>query len=381
MKIKIRDNKPLTENIRWLFIGNILTNIISIVISVFIIRKLAVSDFGIYSMFMGSLVIFSVFSINPILVSLKRFIPELVQKKYYSYLKSTIVQLVFISFLLGSILIVVVFMMRNEIGKWLNIKYFSDYYSIFIINIILFLIITIANSILVSFQEQKVISTINIFGMLVRGVLYSIFLSKITLILIFIIEAASQFVKAVPFIFFILQKLKAFKRIEGYTISKEEKSVNIKRIKRFTSFSIANEAGSGILSQYSDYYFVSGVLGPTAVGLYAFAYKLLASVFDWLPVVQISEVIKPFFIKKYYAENESDEYLEKMYNFFLKIFLILYSVIAIYLISYQDIINVYIFKSKYINSQVILIIILLSFIFRAISFPAGTIMEIKEKME
>ncbi len=122
-------------------------------------------------------------------------------------------------------------------------------------------------------------------------------------------------------------------------------------------------------------------MGASALGLYAFPYKLLDSVFNWLPINQISQIVKPFFIRKYYEENESIIYLERMYNFFLKIYLIIYSIIAFYLVAYQDLIHVYVFKSKYINTQELLIIVLFSFIFRAIAFPAGTVMEIREKVE
>ena len=44
---KITNNKPFSENIKWLFIGTILTNIITIAISIFIIRTLKVDEFGV----------------------------------------------------------------------------------------------------------------------------------------------------------------------------------------------------------------------------------------------------------------------------------------------------------------------------------------------
>ncbi len=263
----MRHNKPLTENIRWLFIGNILTNLISLVISVFLIRKLAISDFGIYSMFMGSFIVFSIFSINPVLVSLRRFIPELVQKKYYAYLKSMVYTLILISLSLGSLMILLVYFGRVEVGHLLNIDHFGKYYSLFIINIIIYFVISLNNAILISLHEQKIISILNIISVVVRGILYAVFFSVITISLIFIIEAASQSIKAVFSSYFVKKKIKSLNEEEGLVITTEEKLLNLKRLKRFTFLSTANEAGSRCIKSILRLLFYFRIFGCFSTGI------------------------------------------------------------------------------------------------------------------
>ena len=71
--------KTLIQNVGWLFIGTMFSNVISIFVTIFLIRKLPVEDFGIYSLFLGSLGMFGIFSINGAIVALRRYIPELIQ--------------------------------------------------------------------------------------------------------------------------------------------------------------------------------------------------------------------------------------------------------------------------------------------------------------
>ena len=154
--------KKFTENIGWLLIGTIISNIISLSVTIFLIRKLPVNDFGIYSLFFGSLSVFAMFSINGILISLTRFSPELIQKKYYSFHKSIIVKLFFISLFVTFIFVLLIFLYKETIGTILNIPNFSIYYSIFIINIFIYLEYTVSQNILIPLFEQKFLSIINV---------------------------------------------------------------------------------------------------------------------------------------------------------------------------------------------------------------------------
>ncbi len=373
--------KRFSENIKWLFIGTMASNFISVFISIFLIRKLAVADFGIYSLFMGSLSIFAIFSINGIVVAIRRFIPELVQKKYYKYHKLIIIKLYLISLLLIFITILIVYIYREQIGFYLKIDKFELYYSIFIINIFLFLQASITNNLLVTLFEQKFLSIIGVVSIIARGVLYAIFLSQLTIDLIFIIEAICMGIKALPSLYFTYKKITELEKDSGLTISQEETKDFVKRIRRFSLLSTANEMGEGGFSQISDYYFVSAYLGPFAMGLYAFPYKILSTIFDWIPMVQLNNIFKPYFITKYYEKDEDSAYLSDMFNFITKVYFFFYAAIVVGVISYQHLIQVYVFNSKYLETQTLIVIVILFYLLRSFAFPISIIIEIKEKIE
>ncbi len=373
--------KRFTENIGWLVIGTIISNIISIIISILIIRKLPVEDFGIYSLFMGSLSIISIFSINGILLALRRFIPELIQKQHTSFHKFIIIRLYIISLFMALVLIFIIFLYKAEVGKLLNINKFEIYYSIFIINIFLFLQATITQDVLVSLFEQKFIAIIGVISMVLRGILYAVLFSNLTIDLIFIIEAICIGTRAIPCLLYVYGKISILAKNNNVEIDSGKKKELQKRITRYTLLSTANEVGEGGFSQVSDYYFISAFLGPFAMGLYAFPYKLLSSIFSWIPVERMTDIFKLYFINKYYEKNEDSTYLTRMFNFLFKIYFLFYGIIIIGILSYQKLIQIYIFDSKYIETQLLLAIILIFYLTKALGFPTHIIIEIKEKIQ
>ncbi len=373
--------KNLIQNIGWLFIGTVLSNIISIFVTIFLIRKLPVADFGIYSLFLGSLTIFQIFSINGVIVAVRRYIPELIQKKYFNYAKKLIRTLYFYAYSFAIVIIIIVFIFKHEVGVVLQISSFDIYYSIFIINILLFLQSVFNNTILTTLYEQKFLSVFSLLSIIVRGVLYAIFLHAITIELIFIIEAISVGINAISGDIYSFIKIKNLGKGENAVMTDEEKQANKKRIKKYIALSTFNEMGESAFSQISDYYFISAFLGPAAIGLYAFPYKMLSAILAWIPFVQINQILKPYFIKQYYDSGENVKYLNLVYNILTKIFFLFLGFIFINVIAYQNLINVYVFNSKYLGTQILLIIVIPFFLVRAFVFPNSFILEISEKIQ
>ena len=371
----------LGYSVKWLFGGTIVSNIINMLVAIFLIRKLPVDKFGIYSMFTASAVMFAVISVNGIIVTLRRFIPELIQKGYIRHLRTIVIVLQLLSFLVCTALIVIVFMNKKEVGHLLNISQFGKYYTIFIVNILLFLQTELCSAILISMYQQKIVTILQMLGVFLRGILYLILFSKVTVELIFAIEAVSLGMKSFPQFWFIFRKISLLQNDSVKPVNEKERTKVNRRITRYTFLSTVDEVGYGILSGISDLYFISAYLGPIAMGLYAFPQKLKSMVFNWIPLVQVNNVIKPFFISKYYAGGEDMVYLEKMFNLILKISILIYGVIAANLIVYQGMLHVFIFKSKYIQTQWLLIIMMFFTVLQCIEFPLGIILEIREKIE
>lgn len=376
----MHNSKRFAENVGWLFIGTIASNIVSIAVSIFLIRKLPIGEFGIYSLFMGSLSMFTIFLVG-ILNTTRRFIPELIQKNYYSYNKSIILKLFLVSVLITFTVVLIIFFNKEFIGKLLNIPNFSLYFSIFIINIFLFIELTFSQDILISLFEQKFLAIVGVISIITRGILYWSFFSNLTVGLILIIEAISTSIIAVPSLIYVYRKITRLTSESNVIINKEHKKEYKRRIKRFVLLSTASEIGEGGFSQVSDYYFVSAFLGPIAMGLYAFPYKIISSIFNWVPVVKLNNIFKPLFIAQYYEKHEDNTYLNNMFNFLIKIYILLYGFIVSGIISYQNLIQVYVFNSKYIETQFLLTIILIFFSIQAFSFPIYMILELKEKIE
>lgn len=325
--------------------------------------------------------IFGIFSINGVIVALRRYIPELIQKKYNAYLRTIVKDLHFFSFSLAALIIVLVFVFKDQVGTLLQIPKFDVYFSIFIINIVLFLEKTFNNTVLTTLYKQKFLAILNVISVIIRGILYAIFLPVITIELIFIIEAIALGVNALGGLIYSFMKLKEIGIGEGIAIPSDERKANRKRVRKYIALSTADEMGESAFSQVSDYYFVSAFLGPVAVGIYAFPYKLISSVLNWISLANIYRIIKPYYISQYYNNNQSLDYLNFIYNFLTKIFFLFLGFLLIMIIAYQNLINVYVFSSKYIGTETLLIVIVPYFLGSAFMFPNQFMLEIKEKIQ
>jgi O-antigen/teichoic acid export membrane protein len=211
--------------------------------------------------------------------------------------------------------------------------------------------------------------------------LYWIFFPFLSINLIFIIEAIGMGISTIPSLLYAYKKISVLAINSDIQIPVKEKKKYRRRIYRFALLSTASEMGEGGFSQISDYYFVSAFLGPFAMGLYAFPYKIINSIFNWIPIGRINELMRPFFINKYYEKNEDNSFLKEIFNFLVKVYILLYGIIIACIISYQKLINIYVFKSKYLETQLLLIIILLFVLLRAFTFSIYMIIELKEKIE
>jgi len=200
--------RSLKSNLKWLLGGRLFNGIISAIISIYVIRKLEVSDFGIYNLFLGSFSFFALFSTSGVITAARRFIPEFLEKRNYSYLVKIIKLFYSYSILISIILIVLVFIFKESVGSLLNIPKFSEYYTIFSINIFLFLQVSLSGTVAISFYDQKIVTSINVLAPVIRGALYLVFFDVLNLRLIFIIEAIVLFCKLVPFYINIFSKIK-----------------------------------------------------------------------------------------------------------------------------------------------------------------------------
>ena len=273
------------------------------------------------------------------------------------------------------------FFFRTKFGEILNIKDFGVYYSIFSINIFLFIHKSLYGVELVSFQKQKFLAIIGILSVILRGLTYLILLKFISLKIIFFIEAGTLAVVAIPSFIYIKIILNKLNKSKSNDLLINERRNYKKRILRYGLLSTSNEMGSSILSEVSDYYLISVYMGPTFMGLYAFPHKILKLVLRWFPITKFVNMIRPLYLDKYYENNENKEYLQKMFNFMIKIMMLIYGIITSIVITYQNLINEYLFASKYKNTESLLIII---FTFSFLSFfihPVNLIMEATENIQ
>ncbi len=75
--------KTLIHNTKWIYISKIVTQILGLVATVLVIRKLSVDIFGTYNILLNSFIVFQIFAVSSVSNIFNRYIPELIANKEY----------------------------------------------------------------------------------------------------------------------------------------------------------------------------------------------------------------------------------------------------------------------------------------------------------
>lgn len=362
------------KNSFYLLIERSVAPVVNLLVTIYIIRKLSVDDYGIYNILfalMGYVGLFSSFGMPHIF---QRYIPEFYENKQIGELKKLVENGLFWRFIFGGGLILIIILFSNQLGSLFKFQGALQYITVFSIAIIFFLESRLLNITLTSVFRHKSYTIAQIVYVFFRaGVLY--YLVKIGKGLTGILLAES-----LAFLFLFVLQFIYFKRfLSNYQITKKSK-LPIKRLLRFGGYSYFYEIGSEILAVSTDYFIISAFLGPTAVGIYAFAARVMHLISHVLPQQIFINIIRPVFFTKY-TQNSDYEQLNRMSNFLMKIIAFFSLPIVIGVLILGDKLIVYVFDPKYLESLKVLWIVVIFMSLHFFMDPVGLVLQSIEKVQ
>jgi len=154
----------------------------------------------------------------------------------------------------------------------------------------------------------------------------------------------------------------------------------MKRFLRYGGFSFLNQIGGVALNVSTDFFVISVFLGPAAVGIYAFANKIITLFSRYLPNTVLQDVITPAFFTKY-AQSGDPRDLGKMINLLIKLKVFFFFPFTIGIIMLGDKMVFHIFGEKYLNSVAPLCIVAIFTAMGACLTSIGLILKATEKVE
>ncbi|MDI6700052.1 MAG: oligosaccharide flippase family protein [bacterium] len=366
------------KNTIFLYIGNFFVSISNFLISIYIIRKLSIEEFGLYSFVLGSFFFVQIFSLSSISTILNRFVPELIERKRFSILKN----LLNYSFLIVFISLIFIALLFNifskEFSTFFKLPDMVSYQGEITIFLFGYIVLLYVRSLSSSTLLQKETAIMNITASILRVLVYGIFIFNINLKKIFLIESLTSFFNAFQIYFLVI--LKFIKR--NLNNESKDKIENLKkRIVRYGVLSFFNEVGAGMISKSTSYYVISSMSNPVELGKYSFAYKINDLFMKIFPIDQIANVLKPIFFMKYVSKPDDKEYLNRMYIFLYKFFFWVFAFLCFYFISVSDLVIRFVFDPKYIDSKRITDIIFLFTLFNSFQIPLSFVVLSLERLE
>jgi len=231
----------IKENARYILLQKFITPALNLVITIYIVRKLSILDYGIYNLLYALIGYLTLFSSMGLLNAYQRYIPEYFTKKYYSKVKRLLNWGLVVRLSVAIIIFLIVLMAGNSISSLFKTDNLSLYFQIFFIGIILLLEIQIIEITLASLLLNKAIMISYLIATIFKGGFIYLFLEKDM--------GLKGLLYAETIYFGILFLLQFFFYYTGF--AKKHKSLEnalpVKRILRYCGFSYLDEIGWTIL--------------------------------------------------------------------------------------------------------------------------------------
>ncbi len=372
------DKKILVDNTMWMYLGKIVSQILGLVASVLVIRKLPVDDYGTYLFIFGLFFIYQLLITSPIKHLLLRFVPELRSKKQYLPLKYLLLTTFF-----GAIVLIVVFtlclvLFREQIMPFFNLSQFYLFVNAFVVFVLAYAMANYFESLLSAYLLHKWIAFIKVLVVVVRSVSYFVLYNKLGVETLLFIEAGVSIVSVLLALFAIyfkvLPELIKFRAIQNSIVIVKQ------RMWRFWSLSLFSELGYGIIGRTSDQYIIAAMSNPYYVGLYGFSLKVFEIVYKILPLREFESVLKPVFFKKF-SKKTASSVLNDYYLFIIKVILPVLIFPLLYFLIFGKGLIIHVFDIKYIEAYRLTVIALLSICLNACFYPLSMLVQLKERVE
>lgn len=367
-------NETIKQNAKYVLLQNISTPLISLLIAIYIIKKLSVAEYGIYSLLYALISYLALFSSMGLLNVLQRYIPEYSRKKQYSSIKKLFRYSLTIRLILAVIFISLILIFKNPINQLFKINNFHEYLKIFIVGIVLFLEIQVVEATLSSLLLNKSIMISYILATLVRAAATYFFLER-NLGLIGLLYAETFFYGTL-----LVFQLISYRTRFSVKFPPTPEQLPMRRLFRYSGFSYFDEIGWTILDVKTDFFIISTFLGPTMVGLYSFANQFVESISKVMPFKIFRPLIRSIFFFKF-TENNRHSQLNQQFNFLVKLIAFISFPVFMAVMVIGEKIIIFLFDPKYLPALPLLWIFTGFMLIISFQFPLQLVVQAVEKVE
>lgn len=355
------------------YLGKFGLSLFNFLILVYIIRKLSVTDFGIYNLLNNILTLGLIFSSFGLPQTIERFIPEFRSKNDSNKIKNLFNTSIFLRLCLGIVFLLIINIFRNELS---SIFGFSEELIKLIPFFSLIILVHVENqllgdSFLLANLMHKYWNVVRICYAGIKFCLFFLILNRgLGLYWIVIAWTLSEIILLILYL---------FKTSPWISLKMINFSIFKKRILWFMSISFLIVIGNITRQITVDNLLISRFLGIKQVGLYSFIFGLPLILLEWSPARNFKNLFLPIFTRKY-AQTDDKRTLERMFTFYNKVifFLTLPMFSGVAILS-KPIIQI-IFDSSYLEVNYLLRIALIFVFMRAFIYPYEVILRITEKI-
>lgn len=358
------------------YIGLLFEKIVTLFVTVYVIRQLPIVDFGVYNIFQDTISLVAVIFGLGIPSLIGRFLPELYERGLFRDLKKWVWRALSAQLVLGLTGALICLFGRQYLGAFLNADNFADLYPVFAVGLVFTILNQNAQYVLDTFLMQRKRNIIRVIVSILRAGLYLLALMlDYGLVGILWAFSIAALVGSILFIWTI-KTIKYPENVEPRTDGMGELK---SRFKRYGAYSYFNEIGGMILSRRIDNYLISSYLNPAAAGIYSFAAKIVDMLVALTPLKVGNLIISTILFRQFTGEP-TQEFLQRRFNLLMKLALYLTLPFLAVLIGLRNEITL-IIDERYIEATSILAVIAIFETLNCFSWPIAWMAQSTEKVQ
>ncbi|GAF03229.1 lipopolysaccharide biosynthesis protein [Saccharicrinis fermentans] len=370
------NKKQLIENTMWVYAAKMITQLLGLVATVLVIRKLPVDTYGTYTFLFGLFFVYQLFITSPVKNVLLRYIPEFRENGDGRVVRKMLGYSLMLSLFLIIVFSGVLFIFRNGFARIFHIEELDIHIKAFFVFVICYALKVLSETIIASFLKHPMSAKAGIWVMIFRSTAYFILLHKISVNILLYVEAGVSMIFVVYVFREILKQIQWQKHNRVYGNSKEIK----RRVLRFYLLSFFSELGYGIIGKTSDHYIIAAMSSPFYVGLYGFALKIFEMFYKVLPFREFESILKPVFFRRF-SKSGSDGEINEFYMFSIKVLVPLFMLPVCYFLLFGKGVIIHVFEAKYLPAYWVCCITLLGILLNGFFYPLNLVIQLKERVE
>ncbi len=367
-------HQKIRTNATYLFLQKLIAPLVNLLLTIYIIKKLAIVDYGIYNLLYAIISYLSLYSSMGLQNVLQRYVPEYYSKKEYGSVKFLFVS-GFVSRLILSIMFILILISIGDLaGGFFKVGNLKEYVELFAWGIILVLEVQIVEVTLGSLLLNKAIMVSYLISTNLRAVLIYLFLEKNMGL------KGLLLAETIYYGFLLLMQTYFYYTNFSSKHASAVRTLSLKRLLRYSGFSYLDELGWTILDVKTDFFVISTFLGPTMVGLYAFANQVIESIAKLMPDKMIRPLIRTAFFSRF-SEHNDLQLLNRHCNILIKIIAFISFPLFVGVMAMGDKIVIHFYDEKYLPATNLLWIFSWFLVIISFQFPLQLVVQAVERVE
>lgn len=357
------------------YLGRFLSQVISFIVSIYVIRQIPVAVYGNY-LLLGSILSYcSLFASLGLTGIFQRYIPDLTSQKKDEGVSLIVFTGIAARLIVGSAFVAIVAIFARPIGALLNFPDLGYYFTIYAFIIVFNLIVNLLDVALSSLLQQLVTNISLLVYNLLRGLgFFFVIQQNLGLRELLIVELISN----IPRLFILsLALYRYLPKRQFFSYGKITQAIN-PRVSKYGLWAYFNDMSYIFFNTDTDNFIIGNQLGNTYVGIYGFANRIAGLISEWSPISVGANVITPLFFERYARSKDLYE-LDRLFGLINKAVYIFFApVLALIVILNKQLIAL-IFGTKYLEATWLLIGVLVYQVINAYQFPLGLVVFALEK--